>query len=244
MPPRRKSGAGPVRLLRASSTPVVVTTIVLLFVVYLLTGFAANFVAGGEVVADGLILEAPAVLQGEVWRLASYGLLHSLAHPLHLLFNALFLWFFARDLELRFGQRWLALLFMTAVVVGGLAVVTGWLLGIGKPTVLGFSAAAEASAVTWALFNRDRPVMVWFAVPARGIHMLGLAVVMWLLDAVSVSAISASAHLGGIVVGIAAWFLTVRRNRLRLLWDELLAKLRLRRGPRLTVVPKPDRWVN
>lgn len=222
----------------------VIATIVVLFVVYLLTGFAANFVPGGAAVGDLLMLDAPAVVAGEVWRLVTYGLVHSLMSPLHLIFNALFLWFFARDLELRFGRWRLALFFLAAVVVGGLSVVAGWAMGIGKPMVVGFSAAAEASVVCWALFNRNQPMMIWFAIPARGIHMLTLAVVMWLLDAVSVSNISASAHLGGIVTGLVVWFASARRNRLRLLWDEILVKLRLRRGPRLTVVPRPDRWVN
>jgi hypothetical protein len=78
----------------------------------------------------------------------------------------------------------------------------------------------------------------------RGIHMLALAILMWMMQAVSSTPTSASAHLGGIVTGFVAWALVARRNRIRLFFDELLVKLRLRRGPRLTVVPKKDKWVN
>jgi membrane associated rhomboid family serine protease len=225
-------------------TPVVVVTIVVLLVMYLVSGVATNFVPGGRTVQDLLYLDSSRVLDGEAWRLLTYGLLHSLMSPFHLLFNALLLWFFARDLEMRFGSlRFLGFL-VAGVVVGGLFVVGSALIGIGAGAAIGISAGVEASIVAWALFNRNLPVRLFFMVPIRGIHMLFFAILMWLLEAVSVSDVSASAHAGGIVTGLVTWFLVARRNRLRLFWDELLVKVRLRKGPRLTVVPKKDPWVH
>lgn len=238
----RRTGAG-VRL-RATQSPVVVITLVVLLVTYLVTGFATNFIPGGAGVVDALLLTAPDVMAGQVWRLLTYGLLHSLLSPMHLLFNGLMLWFFGRDIEARLGT-WRFLLFLAAsVFVGGCFVVGAWLLHVGVGAAVGFSAACEACIVAWALFNRNAQVMLFFAVPMRGIHMLALAILTWMLDAVSASQTSAAAHLGGIVTGLVTWLLIARRNRLRLLWDELLVKLHVRRGPRLTVVPKPDKWVN
>lgn len=235
---------GTVGRLRMSGTPVVLVTLVVLLVMYLVTGFAVSFVPGGAAVHDQLYLSTGKVLDGQVWRVLTYGLLHSLMSPLHLVFNGLMLWFFARDLEMRLGSARLVVFFLASVLVGGLFVVAAGVLGLGTGAAIGFSAAVEASVVAWALFNKNAPVMLFFAIPMRGIHMLGIALLMWLLDAVSASDTSAAAHFGGIVTGFVTWLLMSRRNRLRLFWDELLVKLRLRRGPKLTVVPKKDNWVN
>jgi membrane associated rhomboid family serine protease len=222
---------------KLSSTPVVVVTLAVLLVMYLGTGFAANFVPGGAQAYELLLLDAREVVgQGQIWRLLSYGVLHNLADPLHLLLNGLMLWFFGRDIELRFGPgRFIAFL-VSALLVGGLCVTAGYVLGIGSPLVLGFSAAVEASVVAWALFNRDAPVLLFFALPMRGIHMLALAVLMWMMQAVGTSGVSASAHFGGMLTGLVTWLLVAKRNRLKLLF--------MRRGPKLTVVPPKDRWVN
>lgn len=239
--PRRLGTLGRMRM---SGTPVVLGTLIVLLVVYLVTGFAVSFVGGGAALYDQLVLSTGKVVDGQVWRLLTYGLLHSLVSPFHLLVNGLLLWFFARDLELRIGSWRLLAFFVASLLVGGLFVVAAGLLGIGTGAALGFSAACEASIVAWALFNKNTPVLLFFAVPLRGIHMLAFALLMWLLDAVSVSDTSAAAHLGGIVTGLVTWFFMARRNRLRLFWDELMVKLRLRRGPKLTVVPRKDDWVN
>lgn len=226
---------------RFSPTPVVLVTLGVLLVMFLFTGFAANFVPGGARAYELLILDARDVLKGEVWRLLSYGLLHDLRAPFHLLMNALMLWFFARDIEQRFGSLRFLAFNVIAVLVGGLFVLAGYALGIGTPMVLGYSAAVEACIVAWALFNRDAPVSFFMVLPMRGIHMLVLAVLMWMLDAVSASGNSASAHLGGIITGLVTWFLVARRNRIRLFFMELGGG----KKPKLTVVPpKNDRWVN
>ncbi|MCC7109908.1 MAG: hypothetical protein IT382_11505, partial [Deltaproteobacteria bacterium] len=96
-----------------------------------------------------------------------------------------------------------------------------------------------------ALFNREREVYLFFLAPVKGIWLIAFALVMWMLDAVSVSEISAAAHFGGIVFGALAWLVVARQNRLRLAWDDLLVLLRIKKKPRLTIVPKgPDRWVH
>lgn len=226
---------------RFHPTPVVVVTLGVLLVMFLFTGFAANFVPGGARAYELMILDARDVFKGEVWRLVSYGFIHDLRAPFHLLMNGLMLWFFARDIEQRFGSAKFLVFNLVALVVGGLFVLAGYALGIGAPLVLGFSAVVEACIVAWALFNRDAPVSFFMVLPMRGIHMLVLAVLMWMLDAVSASSSSASAHLGGIITGLVTWFLVARRNRIRLFFMELGKG----KKAKLTVVPKNnDRWVN
>lgn len=225
-------------------TRAVLGLMITLLVVQLLYGFSANFVPGIAVVFEKMVLTTPAAMDGEVWRLASYGLLHSLINPMHLLFNAMMLFFFGRDLEMRWGP-WRFLLFvLLGVIAGGVSVVASGVLGIGSGAAVGSSGACEALVVTWALFNRDREVSLFLLPPIKGIWLITFAIGMWMLDAVSVSEISASAHFGGIVFGALAWLVLTNRNRIRLFLDDALVLLRLKKKPRLTIVPKgPDPWV-
>ncbi|MCC7074649.1 MAG: rhomboid family intramembrane serine protease [Deltaproteobacteria bacterium] len=226
-------------------TRAVLGLLVALVLIQLAYGFSVNFVRAAAFVFDGMVLTTADVLAGQVWRLASYGLLHSLMSPMHLAINAMVLFFFGRDLEQRWGS-WRFLLFvLLGVMAGGLAVVAAGLLHIGTGAAVGISGACEAAVVTWALFNRDRQVLIFFVAPVKGIWLISFAILMWMLDAVSVSEISAAAHFGGIVFGALAWFVVARRQRLGLLVDELLVTLRLKKKPRLTIVPKgPDKWVH
>lgn len=226
-------------------TRAVLGLLIALVVVQLAYGFSFNFAKDAAFLFDGMVLRTPDVLAGEVWRLASYGLLHSLTNPMHLVFNALVLFFFGRDLEQRWGS-WRFLLFvLLGVVAGGLAVVAASLLHIGVGAAVGISGACEATVVTWALFNRDRQVLIFFVAPVKGIWLITFAILMWMLDAVSVSEMSAAAHFGGIVFGALAWLVVARRSRIGLLVDDVLVALRLKKKPRLTIVPKgPDKWVH
>ena len=226
-------------------TKAVLGLLIALLVFQLAFGFSVNFIPGIAAFFEGMVLRTPDVLAGEVWRLASYGLLHSLSNPMHLVFNAMVLFFFGRDLEQRFGP-WRFLLFvLLGVMAGGVAVVATGAMHIGTGAAIGISGGCEAAVVTWALFNRDREVLLFMVAPVKGIWLLTFAIAMWMLDAVSVSDISAAAHFGGIVFGALAWLVLTKRNRLRLFVDDALVALRLKKKPRLTIVPKgPDKWVH
>jgi membrane associated rhomboid family serine protease len=226
-------------------TRAVLGLLLALLVLQLLYGFSANFIPGSAAVFSKMVLLTPAVLDGEVWRLASYGLLHSLSNPMHLVFNAMVIFFFGRDLELRWGSWRLLLFVLLGVIAGGIAVVIAAVLGIGTGAAVGISGGCEALVVTWALFNRDREVMLFLLAPVKGIWLISFAILVWMLDAVSISDISAAAHFGGIVFGALAWLVLARRNRIRLAVDDALVFLHLKKKPRLTIVPKgPDRWVH
>ncbi|MBI1947380.1 MAG: rhomboid family intramembrane serine protease [Deltaproteobacteria bacterium] len=226
-------------------TRAVLGLLLALLVLQLAYGFSFHFVQGVAFVFDGMSLRTEDVLAGEVWRLASYGLIHSLNNPMHLVINAMMLFFFGRDLEQRWGP-WRFLLFvLLGVIAGGVAVVAASLLHIGIGAAIGVSGACEAVVVTWALFNRNRDVLLFMVAPVKGIWLITFAIAMWMLDAVSVSEISAAAHFGGIVFGALAWLVLARRQRIGLFVDDALVALRLKKKPRLTIVPKgPDKWVH
>lgn len=226
-------------------TKAVLGLLIALLVLQLAYGFSFHFVKSAAFVFDAMVLRTDDVLAGEVWRLASYGLLHSLINPMHLVYNGLALFFFGRDLEQRWGP-WRFLLFVLAgVIAGGVAVVAAALLHIGIGVAVGVSGGCQAVVVCWALFNRDRDVFMYFLAPIKGIWLITFAIAMWMLDAVSVSEISAAAHFGGIVFGALTWLVLARRQRIGLFVDDALVALRLKKKPRLTIVPKgPDKWVH
>jgi membrane associated rhomboid family serine protease len=216
-------------------TPVVLATIVLLVGLYIVFGLLLKVMPSFADVYEKLVLNAGKVMEGEAWRLLSYGFLHSLFDPFHVVMNGLILFFFARDLEVAWGKARLVAFLLGAVVFGGVCVVATGALGIGSGMAVGFSAAGEACLVAWALRNRHRVVNFFFLPPMRGIWVMAIAVFQWLLDAVSQSPMSASAHFGGIVVGLLVGIDPIER------WRDFQRK---RERRRFTVVPKQGGWVN
>jgi uncharacterized protein len=218
-------------------TPLVIALLIVFVAVYIVTAIALR--TGGEQAA-GVVqlfpLQPGFVVTGQVWRLVTYALLHSPDDPMHLIMNGVTLFFFGPDLERRFGRLRFGAFFAGASIVGGLFVVAAYLLFHMDVVVLGCSAAGQACVVLWALLHRDAQM---FPLPIRGIHMLWLALAWWVLDAVSLSSTSATAHLGGIVFGLVAWRVGDVGTR-----KKLFGKLRPKKKSPFTVVPKPDRWVN
>src|SRR5262245_21250394 len=92
-------------------TPVVLATLILLTAIYFVVGISLRFVDAGASYVKLLPIVSSQVLDGEVWRLVTYGLLHDPSNPMHLVLNGLTLYFFGRDLEVRFGRgRFIAFL--------------------------------------------------------------------------------------------------------------------------------------
>lgn len=227
---------------RGRPTPVVFALLITLLAAYLATALGERLFPG---LYAATILDAGEVQRGQVWRLFTYALVHDLRSPFHLLMNGLMFYLFAPQLELRWGSLRFAAFVAAAILVGGLFVFVGALLGISTGLALGFSAAVEASIVAWGILHRHAQVNFFFVLPMRGIHLVWVALFLAILDAVSMSNVSAAAHFGGIAVGAIAGFGLVKRNGLTLAWDALLVKLRMRKAPKLTVVPRgPDRWVH
>jgi membrane associated rhomboid family serine protease len=223
-------------------TKAVLAILVVLVGVYFATALGERAFPG---VFNALLMDASAVNQGQVWRLLTYGVLHDISSPFHLLMNGLMFYMFGPALEARWGTSRFLGFVAVAVIVGGLFVWVAALLGISTGVALGFSAAVEASIVAWGLLHRDAQVRFMFMIEMRGIHFVWLALFLAVLDAVSFGNISAAAHFGGIAVGVVAGLGLLGRNTRKLWWDAAMVKLRLRKAPKLTVVPRgPDRWVH
>ena len=71
-------------------------------------------------IEDWLALRPDRVVQNyEVWRLVTYGFLHSVGDPLHLIFNMIGLWSFGELVESRLGRREFVGFYLIALVIAG-----------------------------------------------------------------------------------------------------------------------------
>ncbi|WP_442890957.1 rhomboid family intramembrane serine protease [Congregicoccus parvus] len=112
-------------------------------------------------------LSVPAVQSGWLWTTLSYGLLHSTSNPFHVIFNALCIYFLGREVLPRLGNNRFLILYVGAILLGGL----GWLPiammnDVGVPLV-GASAAVFALLTVFACLSPDRPItlLLFFIIP-------------------------------------------------------------------------------
>ncbi|KAJ7530710.1 hypothetical protein O6H91_14G015900 [Diphasiastrum complanatum] len=145
----------------------------------------------------------------------------------HLLFNMLGLYFFGREIALGFGGRRLLLLYLAGGVAGSLGhvvyccYVLPWLKGVPRSfyysryslPALGASGAVNAIVVFDILLNPRRVILIDFLFPVPAIFFGTYLVLKDLWGATRVNSETAHAgHLGGALVGAAAWM------RLRSRW--------------------------
>jgi membrane associated rhomboid family serine protease len=133
-----------------------------------------------------------AILQGQVWRLFTAGLMHQPTGPgavNHILFALLGLYFLAPTLEARWGTRRTLLFLIGSSVMGFSAQLAAEALlprsiagALGQPYWFGSMGAIEAIAVAWALSNRGQTVRLFFVLPVTAtgllIFVIGFSVLM------------------------------------------------------------------
>lgn len=152
---------------------------------------------------------------GRVWTLLTHAFLHSTAFPLHLIFNALALYFLGRELQPIMGTpRFLGTL-LVATLMGALAwTATHW---TNAPTELhlGATAAVYALFTIFACFfpNQQVTFLLFFVMPVTlkpkhvacalaGFSLLSLLIFEIPDEAMPFGmAVASSAHLGGMLVG-------------------------------------------
>jgi membrane associated rhomboid family serine protease len=122
------------------------------------------------------VLSPEAVLRGEVWRLITWVLLET--DPLNLLFGALVLFWFGRDLAEAWGERRFLAAYLGVAAVAG--AVTS-LLALAWPALqagawTGLWPAADGLVVAWALLFPARQILLFFALPVSGRALLWVTV--------------------------------------------------------------------
>jgi membrane associated rhomboid family serine protease len=162
------------------------------------------FGSGGPLVERGLIY-APAVAQGEWWRIFTSAFLH--LGLLHLAFNMYALWLFGPIMEQLYGHVEYAVLYLLCAAGGSVLTIL----------VAPDSAAAGASGAIFGLFglafvvSRRRHLLL--GPQARAIlSQAGGLLLINLLITFTIPQISWTGHLGGLAVGVLIGLLLAPRN--------------------------------
>jgi membrane associated rhomboid family serine protease len=112
-----------------------------------------------------LWLDVNRVLHGEVWRLLTYGFVHDEFSMWHIVFNMIFLWWFGSDVEDLYGPREFLAVYLTSIVLGGVAFVIGNLLKMPGQFCLGASGGVMTVMVLSALHYPNRIIMLFYFLP-------------------------------------------------------------------------------
>lgn len=175
------------------------------------------------------------------YQLLSYGFLHDPGDLWHIALNMLGLFFFGRDVELRYGRREYLIFYLTGIVVAGLLWTLAEIPSGSQATMLGASGGVTAVVILFAFNFPFRTVLFMFILP---MPMWLAAVIFVALDALGATRVANAgnvaytAHLGGALYAFLYYRWGGRLENLisnRSFWS------RLRPGPRLRVHdPEPD----
>jgi len=193
------------------------------------------------------ILVPAAVLEGEIWRLVTWTFLDR--DPIGLIFAALMLLSFGRDLAWAWGSRRLFLTWLGFGAASGLAAV---LLALAIPMPSAWSgpwALVLALMVAWGLLFPERQMSFWGVLPLTGRNLVWLTIGGTLFYGAFSGLRAMAPHLAaqGLML---LWF---RGLSLRGAWQSFriwLGERRMRRRARhLRVVKKngkgdPPQWLN
>jgi membrane associated rhomboid family serine protease len=197
-----------------------------------------------------------AILRGEVWRLVTWIFLET--DPLRLLFGALALYWFGRDLALAWGpRRFLGVYFGLTVLAALLTLFVAlvvWPEAMMAHPFIGNWPLADAMLIAWALLYPDKQILLFFVLPVSG------RIIFW-ITLLGTVAYAAYGGFHNFVPHLAAEVLMIAYCRglsPRRLWLKLrlssLERSAKKRARHLKVVegggegegkgPKPPKWLN
>lgn len=223
---------------RWSVTTVLLITLVVCYIVQVICErnvylFDSNFALS----SDGL-------RHGKFWQLLTFQFMH--AGPMHLLGNALGVFFFGRAIEEAIGGREMLRLYLLSGTFGGLLQLALEFIFPGSfpATVVGASAGVFGLIAAFATRAPDMPItlLVFFILPvtfpAKVLLMIeALIAILGLLPIGFMSGVAHGAHLGSMLTGIGFIKWMNRPNRTVVAWKPE------RRKPQLvTNAPKRAAW--
>ncbi len=136
----------------------------------------------------------------QVYRLLTYGFLHSPSGIEHILLNMFGLWMFGRQVEQRYGRQEFLSFYLSAIILAGVVwTVSDTAFGNRGAWVLGASGGVVAVLILYALNFPQQKVLLYFVIP---IPMWVLAAFIVLSDLFGAthqteSNVAFTAHLGG-----------------------------------------------
>lgn len=183
--------------------------------------------------------------QGAVWQLVTYLFQHSPDRPGHLFMNLLWLYFFGTRMEQVWGpRRFLVLALLFGVAGGVLTLLVGlastlpmvgeFLPGFWTRPHVGVSGAAMGIVVAYGLsFPREEVQLLLLGAITGRTLVLGV-VALELISALSLDAVSSTAHFGGMIAAFlyVRGFSGLRRVRLEAKKRRLEHELQVIQGGR------------
>ncbi|MFT5288046.1 MAG: membrane associated rhomboid family serine protease [Planctomycetota bacterium] len=149
-----------------------------------------------------------------IWQIFTWGFLHSFSTPMHILGNMLGLFFFGTMLEGMFGGRRVLSLYVTALLVSGLATLVAGLVTNSNVPTLGASGAILALIVAAATLRpKAQVIFIMFPMTLRTLALIVVGIdAFYMLLQISGAGgggnVARLAHLTG-----AAWgFVAVKRG--------------------------------
>lgn len=184
-----------------------------LIVAFVCQSLVEGFFGGLAGLFGWVAFSGTALLEGKIWTLATYAFLHD--GPMHLVFNMLGIFFIGRALEEELGPRSLAWLAACGATGGSLL----WFaFNSGEGFLVGASAVVTAFLTCFCLRRPEQPItlLLFFVLPCTlkpkwvlwgvlGIELYGFL----FRELKGVGGVAHSAHLGGMVAGLA-FFLYLR----------------------------------
>jgi membrane associated rhomboid family serine protease len=127
-----------------------------------------------DALTAALELDVGRTLDGEVWRVVTYALVHQPWNILHIVFTAIFLIWIGHQVEDLYGSREYLAFFFVCTLIGGVAYTVVGVFMHGSPPLLGPSGAVTAILVLFALHYPTRTISLFWYIP----------VPIWLLVAI------------------------------------------------------------
>jgi membrane associated rhomboid family serine protease len=193
---------------RRSTTALVwlVATIVAAFVIQLV--LLSPWFGSGSTLVSHLALTIPGLKDWHVWTLVTHSLLHNTGNPFHILFILLGLIFVGRELEPTLGSKNFLAVYVSAILLGGLAWAAvhwghgGRHIGAGAGVfallvvLAGVHPYLEMSVFFFPVSIRIKHIVFIFL----GVDLLGLVFYEFAGAAIPLG-LTPSAHLGGMLAG-------------------------------------------
>ena len=183
-------------------------------------------------------LDSEKLMRGQVWRLVTCGFCHDRMGIWHLVFNMLFLYWFGRRLELKYGSHEFTVFYFAALIVASLSYVALDIYTGTNIPAIGASGAVWGVTALYALLYPYERIHIYFLFP---VEIRWLVLIKFLFDLHPVllaiggegmmySGVGHAAHVGGAIFGFLYWY----RH-----WELMPIVSRLPGGKRLGALRQP-----
>ncbi len=209
-----------------SPTPNVTRFLIIIIATFLVFALFGRSPMGASIYQLLMLSPHDVVASFEAWRLLSYGFLHDVSSPMHVIFNSLLLYMMGPQLEDRWGEKRFFIFVMCAILLGGILVTISYLVGFSNSYVVGFSAATMGLVIAWGLTFSTQQIFLLGIVPLTGMQLVYVTVGLEILYAVSSNSISSAAHFGGMLAGFIFTLGLYKPRRIKNMWSRTKNNMR------------------